>query len=105
MAVTVGLHLVRVCGPAAPLQVRLRIEALRGLVRAGGRVGQQQAQPGYGDRADRDAVAGQRAGEPGHLVAEHREPVGKRMPAAAVRQNAGRCGDHRRQQDDESGNL
>src|SRR5579859_6114481 len=38
------------------------------------------------------------------MVAKHREVVGERMPAAAIGQDAGHAGDHRRDQDDEPDN-
>src|ERR1035437_9014796 len=68
------------------------------------RAGQQQAQPEQGQRADHDAVEEKRAGGAGHVVAEDREVVGERMPAAAIGQHAGYSGDHRRDQDDEPDN-
>ena len=49
--------------------------------------------------------AGQRAGGPGHVIAEHRERVGERMAAAAIGQDAGHAGDHRRDQDDKPDNY
>src|SRR5512140_3466906 len=79
-------------------------ESAAGLAAAAGgaaRAGQQQAQPDQAECPDHDAVQEQRAGGAGHVVAEHRELVGERMLAAAIRQDAGHAGDHRRDQDDE----
>jgi len=74
---------------------------------AGGaaRAGQQHAQPEQGQCPDHDAVQEQGAGRAGHVIAEYREGVGERMPGAAVRQDAGRSGDDRRDQDDEPDNY
>ena len=69
------------------------------------RAGEQQAQPEQAECPDHDAVQEQRAGGAGHVVAEHREVVGESMPAAAVGQDAGHAGDHRRDQDDEPDNY
>src|ERR1035441_3326247 len=41
------------------------------------------------------------AGGAGQVVAERREGVGERMPAAVIGQDAGHAGGHRRDQDDE----
>jgi hypothetical protein len=73
---------------------------------AGGaaRACQQQAQPGHGNRPDHDAVKEQRAGGAGHVVTEHREPVGERMLAAAVAENTGHADDRDGDHDDERKN-
>jgi glycerol uptake facilitator protein len=82
-------------------------EPAAGLAAAAGgaaRAGQQQAQPEQGQCPDHDAVQEQRAGRAGHVVAEHREGVSERVPVAAIGQDAGQAGDHRRDQDDEPDN-
>src|SRR6185437_3845669 len=66
--------------------------------------GQQQAKAGQGDRPDHDAVQEQRAGGPGHVIAEHRERMGERMAAAAIGQDTGHADDHSRDQEDEPDN-
>src|SRR5450759_1298261 len=80
--------------------------ATRRAAAAGGaaRAGQEQAQPEQGDGPDHDAVEEQRAVGAGHVVAEHREPVGERMRAATVAENTGHADDHRGDQDDEPKN-
>ncbi len=88
------------------LAARLPEPPAGGAAAAGGPpcAGQQQAQPGQGDRADHDPGQEQRAGGSGHVVAEHREPVGQRVPAAAVAENSGHADNHRGEQDDETEN-
>src|SRR5674476_723545 len=54
-----------------------------------------------GHRPHHDAVEEKRTGGAGHVVAEDREPVSERVPAATVAQNTGHTDDYRRDQDDE----
>src|SRR5664279_68347 len=102
-----GLALVDEVVPSLADSGRLAAGLLESATRraaaAGGaaRAGQEQAQPEQGDGPDHDAVEEQRAVGAGHVVAEHREPVGERMRAATVTENAGHADDHRGDQDDE----
>src|SRR5664280_794084 len=105
-----GLALVDEVVPSLADSGRLAAGLLESATRraaaAGGaaRAGQEQAQPEQGDGPDHDAVEEQRAVGAGHVVAEHREPVGERMRAATVAENTGHADDHRGDQDDEPKN-
>jgi hypothetical protein len=87
-----------------PLALSVREPAARRAdePRCAARAGQEQAQSEHGHRPDHDAVKERGAGRAGDVVAEHREPVGERMCAALIGEDAGHANDYRGDEQDKA---